>query len=72
MVTMVDQCKWPRERIAGLTDLQLARLSYDEMLEVVANSGVPCQEFERVRSMETAALVRLAYFARQFCRSQIA
>jgi hypothetical protein len=70
MTTTVDQCKWSKERIAALSDLQLMQLSYDEMLEMVVDSGVPCQEFERIRSMETAPLVRLAYFARQFCRSQ--
>jgi hypothetical protein len=70
MVTIAGRSQWNREQIAALTDSQLAHLNYDEMVEVVLASGVPTRDIAYVRTMESDALVRLVYWARQSCCGQ--
>jgi len=70
MVTIVGKSPWTKVQIAALSNSQLAHLNYDEMVEIVLVSGVPVRDFERVRTMESDALVRLVHCARQFCRGQ--
>jgi hypothetical protein len=70
MVTTIDRVQWTKGEIAALSDSQLARLNYDEMVDLVLYSGVPLRDSQRIRAMEGDALVRLVYWARQFCRNQ--
>ena len=70
MVTTIEKMQWTKGDIAALSDSQLARLNYDEMVDLVLYSGVPLRDSLRVRSMEGDALLRLVYWARQFCRGQ--
>jgi hypothetical protein len=67
MVTIVGRSQWTREQIAALTNSQLSRLNYDEMVEIVLASGVPLRDLAYVRTMESDALVRLVHWARQSC-----
>ena len=71
METIVHKRQWMREKIAALSDWQLAQLNYDELVEIVIQSGVPLRNCARVREMESDSLVRLVYWARQCCRSQL-
>jgi hypothetical protein len=70
MPTIVDKGHWTREQIAALEDRQLARLNYDELVEIVLASGVPVRDRQRVCTMESDALVRLAHVARRHCCSR--
>ncbi len=67
MATIVENSPWTRERIAALQDSQLARLNYDQLVEIVLASGVPLRDHQRVHQMEGDALVRLAHWARRHC-----
>ena len=70
MAATITRARWSREQIAELSDVQLFRHSYDEMIEMVLDSGVPIRDPSSLRSMEGDALVRLVFWARQFCRTQ--
>jgi hypothetical protein len=70
MATTVDKGHWTREQIAALDDRQLARLNYDELVEIVLASGVQVRDRQRVCTMESDALVRLAHVARRHCCSR--
>jgi hypothetical protein len=70
MVAIIGKSHWTKGQIAALSDSQLAYLNYDEMVEFVQVSGVPVRDIERVRSLEGDALMRLAHWAREFCRGQ--
>jgi hypothetical protein len=70
MVTMVGKQPWTKGQIAALSQSQLSRLNYDEMVEIVLASGVPVRHFERIRTLEGDALVRLVHWAHQYCRGQ--
>ena len=70
MVTIADKSQWTKGQIAALSNSQLARFNLDEMVEIVRVSGAPLGDFERLRTIDGDALVRLVHCARQFCRSQ--
>jgi hypothetical protein len=70
MVTIVGNSQSTKGQIAALSDSQLARLNFDEMVEIVLVSGVPVRDFECVRTLEGDELMRLVHWARQFCRGQ--
>ena len=70
MVTAIEKIQWTKSDIAALSDSQLARLNYDEMVDLVLYSGVPLRDSQRVPAMEGDALMRLVHWARQFCRGQ--
>jgi hypothetical protein len=68
MATMVGESQWTKARIASLSDLQLARMNYDEMVKIVLIADVPVRNVERIQTMEGDTLVRLAHLARASCR----
>ena len=68
MAAIIDKSPWTKEQIGALSNSQLARLNYDEMVEIVLLSGVPLRNAEGVDTMESDALVRLVHWARQYCR----
>ncbi len=70
MATMIGESQWTRSRIASLSDLQLARLNFDEMVALVLVAGVPVRNVERIHTMEGETLVRLVNFARACCRRE--
>jgi hypothetical protein len=70
MVTIEGTSQWTQGQIAALSDLQLARLNYDEMVGIVLVSGVPVRDIKRVCSLDGDTLVRLVHCARRFCRDQ--
>ena len=70
---MLDQTYQPASRpqpdqIAELTDDQLARLNYDEMVRVILASGMSVRNVERIHTFEGVTVLRLARCARNFCR----
>lgn len=70
MTTMLGESLWTRNRIASLSDAQLAQLNFDEMVELVLVAGVPVRNVERIHTMEGDTLVRLVNFARACCRRE--
>ena len=70
MATIVATRQWTKDRISALSDLQLALMDFDEMVEIVLASGVPVRNSERIHTIESDTLVRLVHWARQFCRGQ--
>ncbi len=70
MATTVGDSQWTKSRIAALSDLQLARLNYDEMVKLVLVAGIPVRNVERIHTMEGDTLVRLVNFARVCCRRE--
>ena len=60
------------EQIASLTVSDIARLDYDEMVDLVAASELPVVDSRRLQSMESDILVRLAYAACEHCRLEVA
>jgi hypothetical protein len=65
---MVSQ--WTKSEIACLSDSQLARLNYDEMVKLVLVAGVPVRSVECLQSMEGDTLMRLVSLARTNCRRE--
>ncbi len=72
MVAIVEGGQWTKSQIASLSDLQLARMNYDEMVELVLVAGVPVNNIERIHTMEGDTLVRLVNWARVCCRRETA
>jgi hypothetical protein len=70
MATMVGESQWTKARIAGLSDSQLARMNYDEMVRIVLIADVPVRNVERIQTMEGDTLVRLVHLARAHCRRE--
>jgi hypothetical protein len=70
MATMVGESQWTKARIASLSDLQLARMNYDEMVRIVLIADVPVRNVEHIQTMEGDTLVRLVHFARAYCRRE--
>lgn len=70
MFTTVGRIQWTREEIASLDNAELARLTHDEMVELVLTVGGPFAEPVSVRAMEGDALMRLVRWSRECCRSQ--
>ena len=68
MVTATETNAWTKERIAALDQAELARLNYDEMVEIVRASGIPLRDMHWVTTLESDVLVRLVHWARQSCR----
>jgi hypothetical protein len=68
MATATEQSHWTKERIAALDQSELARLNYDEMVEIVRASGIPLRDMHWVNTLESDVLVRLVHWARQSCR----
>jgi len=67
MVATTGKHQWTILQIAALSDLQLASLNCDEMVNVIQASGVPVRG---VRRIEYDALAALVYQARHFCLQQ--
>ena len=59
-----------RNRIAALTPRDIARLSFDEMVEVVISSRITYNGPLPMDQLEGETLVRLVYSARNHCRTQ--
>jgi hypothetical protein len=70
MAIMVGESQWTRAQIASLSDLQLARMNYDEMVRIVLIADVPVRNVEHIQTMEGDTLVRLLHFARACCRRE--
>ena len=58
-----------KDEIASLTPARIARLSFEEMIEVVVASGISVHRLEQIRDFDGDTLVRLVYSARRHCRS---
>jgi hypothetical protein len=72
MVAIVGELKWTKAKIAALNDSQLAHSNFDELVGIVLESGVPVHDLAHIHTMEGDTVVRLAYWARQVCRREIA
>jgi hypothetical protein len=70
MATIVETSQWTKSQIAALNDSELARLTYDQMVDVVLVSGVQERDIQWVRSLEADVLVRLVHWSRRSCRGQ--
>jgi hypothetical protein len=70
MTMMVGESQWTKAQIANLSDLQLARMNYDEMVRIVLIADVPVRNVERIQTMEGDTLVRLVHLARARCRRE--
>ena len=46
MATMVGESQWTKSQIAALSDSHLARLNYDEMVQLVLVAGIPVRNVE--------------------------
>ena len=57
-----------KSRIASLTPQDIARLTFDEMVEVVISSQITVARIERIHEFDGDTVVRLVYSARQHCR----
>ena len=57
-----------RDDIAQLTNDQINRLNYDEMVDVVLASELPVRNVESIRSFEGDTVCRLVHRAREHCR----
>jgi hypothetical protein len=72
METIVGERQWTKAKIAALNDSQLAHSNFDELVRIVRESNVPVQHLAHIHTMEGDTVVRLAYWARQVCRREIA
>ncbi|MDA1050804.1 MAG: hypothetical protein O3C40_10040 [Planctomycetota bacterium] len=63
---------WSDDRIAALSLGEIARLNYDEMLELVSSAQPTQTPCDAPRITESAVLVRHVYALRQRCRSKLA
>lgn len=57
-----------KNRIASLTPREIAKLNFDEMVQVVISSEISVSHPERISEFEGDTLVRLVYTARSHCR----
>jgi len=64
----VREVRLDRDQIAALSPRDIARLSYDEMCEIVETSAIPTVTRERLHELDGEALVRLVYMASEYCR----
>ncbi len=62
MAATITRARWSREQIAELSDVQLFRHSYDEMIEMVLDSGVPIRDPSSLRSMVGDGVEAWAFF----------
>jgi len=60
--------RFTKSEIAALTPSDIAKLTYDEMVEVVIASEISVRRIEQIRNFEGETLVRLVYSARRHCR----
>ena len=70
MAAIVHEKHWTKAQIAALSFSQVARLNYDEMVEVVLDSGVPMRDLDCVRTLEGDTLMRHVHWAIQCCRRE--
>ena len=70
MASIVHEKHWTKAQIAALSFSQVARLNYDEMVEVVLDSGVPMRDLDCVRTLEGDTLMRHVHWAIQCCRRE--
>jgi hypothetical protein len=70
VVTIVGEKHWTKAQIAALSFSQVARLSYEEMVTIVLDAGVPMRDAEYVHTMEGDTLMRHVYWARECCRRE--
>lgn len=57
-----------KAEIASLTPADIAKLTFDEMVEVVIASEIPVPQVKRLHDLDGEMLVRLVYSARHHCR----
>jgi hypothetical protein len=72
MAVMVGERQWTKTQIAALSDSQLVRMNYDEMIKLVLVAGVAVHNVERIDTMDGDELVRLVNWVRQCCRRESA
>lgn len=70
VVTIVGEKHWTKPQIAAISFSQVARLSYDEMVTIVLDAGVPVRGAEYVHTMEGDTLMRHVHWARECCRRE--
>jgi hypothetical protein len=70
MAPTVGESQWTKSQIAALSDSQLARLNFDELVKLVLVAGIPVRNVECIHTMEGDTLVRLVHFARVCCRRE--
>lgn len=61
-------CRFTKSEIAALTPSDIAKLTFDEMVEVVIASEISVRRIDQIRNFEGETLVRLVYSARSHCR----
>lgn len=70
MATITREQHWTKRQIAALSFSQVARLNYDEMVQVVLDAGVSVRDVERVHSMDGDLLMRHVHWAIECCRHE--
>jgi len=71
-MTAIASCRtWTEPEIAALSPSDIARLNYDEMLELVSASQPARVRLDAAQVTEIAILVRHVYALRQRCRSKM-
>jgi len=70
MATITSERHWTKGQIAALSFSQVARLNYDEMVQVVLDAGVPVRDVKCVHTMEGDTLMRLVHWSIQCCRRE--
>lgn len=60
--------RFTKSEIAALTPSDIAKLTYDETVEVVIASEISVRRIDQLRNVEGESLVRLVYSARRHCR----
>ena len=58
--------------IAKLSNEEIWRLDYEEMIDLVLASEMPVRNVESIRTFEGETVSRLAWMARNHCRKDIA
>jgi len=72
-MTAIASCRaWTDAEIAALSPSDIARLNYDEMLELVAASKPTRARSDAPQVTESDIVVRHVYALRQRCRDKIA
>jgi hypothetical protein len=70
MATITRESHWTKRQIAALSFSQVARLNYDEMVQVVLDAGVPLRNVSRIDTMEGDLLMRHVHWAIECCRHE--
>jgi hypothetical protein len=71
-MTAIASCRtWTEAEIAALSPGDIARMNYDEMLELVSASQPTPVRLDASHVTESAILVRHVYALRQRCRSKL-